>query len=537
MMVDIQTAAAAAALTAPIAMWLGQRRALKSQNEPRLQKSSPVDSLDGANPSELFRLLFDNAPECVKLQNREGKITLINAAGMKLLETQDEKAVHELSVYDVVSPHFHPAYEALTERVFSGRSAFLEFELQSFQGNKRWLETHAVPLKSPSGHVTELLAITRDITERKTMLEKLEEQKNRLRVIINSEPECVKLQDASGIIHEMNPAGVSLLNAKSDRQVVGKSVYEFILPNYRERYQTLTRKVFEGEQQTMEFEVCGLEGKKRWLETHATPLFDASGDVSMLLAITRDIDKRKKTEFKLQQKQSELAHVCRISTMGSLASSLAHELNQPLCAISSYAQSAHELDKQPNTELAPILEKIVAQAERANQVIGRLRDFVREQEPKKSSQSVVQMVTESIEFLEHKLRKYGVRIAVKTEADLPLVTADRVQIEQVLLNLLSNACQALKRHPQTPALIRISIERNNAQELRVGVSNGGLPISDDVRTKLFTPFYTTRKDGLGMGLVISRSIVEAHGGRLWHNTPEEGGACFQFTLPIEGSQP
>lgn len=532
-MIDIQTAAATALLTAPVAMWLGQRWALPLSRPPESLGLASLESLEDANAGELFQVLFDNAPECVKLQSREGRITLINAAGMKLLETKDEKAAHNLSVYEVVSPSYHQAYKALTERVFAGHSAFLEFELISLCGNKRWLETHAVPLKSPSGSVTKLLAITRDITDRKAILKKLEEQKNRLKIIINSEPECVKLQDASGIIHEMNPAGVALLNAESDQQVVGKSVYEFILPEYQERYQTLTRRVFSGEQQTMEFEVCGLGGKQRWLETHATPLFDASGKVAMLLAITRDIDKRKKTEFKLQQKQSELAHVCRISTMGSLASSLAHELNQPLCAISSYAQSAQELDGQHNEKLSPILEKIVAQAERANQVIARLRDFVREQEPRRSPQDIIQMVTESIEFLEHRLRRQGIRIIAKSQPALPKVMADRIQVEQVLLNLLSNASQALRQHPETPAVIRIAIDRDSAQELRVSVSNGGPPIDDDVKQKLFTPFYTTRENGLGMGLVISRSIIEAHGGRLWHDTPISGGACFRFTLPIE----
>ena len=330
---------------------------------------------------------------------------------------------------------------------------------------------------------------------------------------------------------EMNPAGLSLLNA-AKHDVIGKTIYDFMTPEYTDEYRELTAQVFNGGRGSMEFEVVSLEGRRRWLETHAAPLFDNTGKVSALLAITRDIDGRKKNEARLYQQQTELARVCRLSTMGEMASSLAHELNQPLCAVSSYAESARLLYISASKELDDLLDKIVLQSRRATQIIKNMRDFVRKQTPTPESISAASIINKVIDFIEPDLRREMINIRLQIDAELQPVKADRVQVEQVLLNLISNAIQAVRELPHDQRKITIKVLAESSEEIIFKVCNLGPDISADIVKELFTPFYTTKATGMGMGLSISRSIVEAHGGRIWYKTKQGFGACFYFTLPV-----
>ena len=226
--------------------------------------------------------------------------------------------------------------------------------------------------------------------------------------------------------------------------------------------------------------------------------------------------------------------------MGEMASSLAHELNQPLCAISSYAESAHLLGSSSvssasssSAELEELLEKIVDQSLRATQIIQNIRDFVRKQSPKPEAISISSTIKSVIEFVEPDIRKYKIGTDLQIADDLLPVKADRVQIEQVILNLITNAIHAVQELPENSRKINIHIENYSEQEVLFKVSNSGLPIPKEIVDQLFTPFYTTKATGMGMGLSISRSIVEAHGGDIWYKPLADFGPCFKFTLPVE----
>lgn len=484
---------------------------------------------------DLFRTLFQAAPECIKLHGADGRVQRINSAGLVLLETDQPARIVGKSVFGVMAPEYHQAYRDLTARVFAGGSGFMEFELITFQGRRRWLETHAVPLRDASGTVTSLLAVTRDIDERKRMSRLLDEQRGRLQTIIESEPECVKLQDQDGVIIEMNPAGLALLNAQRPEQVIGRTVYEFVNDAYRPAYRELTAGVFAGERRSMEFEVTGIDGRRRWLETHAAPLRDASGQVTALLAITRDIEERKQNEAKLRRQHEELAHVCRLSTLGELSSGLAHELNQPLCAISSYAESAVRLNRQLHRrdpdKVDAILDKIVVQTERANDIIQRLREFVRNRKPQAQANEAPALVDEVVGFIEPELQRFGIEINLSVRGGLRPIWVDRVQIEQVLLNLLHNAMQATANSSKAARQLDIRLSgAEDGVDIALRDYADGVPPAD--RENLFTPFFTTKPAGLGMGLAISRSIAEAHGGRLDYR-PAEPGSVFHLHLPYQ----
>lgn len=474
--------------------------------------------------------LFESVSDCVELLDRDGVVQRMNGAGLAFRNQNHISRVIGRPVYDVIKPEYCEAYRRMVERVFSGLPGFLEYEINSADRHPRWLETYAVPLHAVNG-VTSLLAISRELPGRRKQRRRLEEQRQRLGTIIDPRPECVKLVSPDGVVLEMNPAGLPLIHADRLDSVVGRQIYEFITPEYRHYYRALSERGLKGERGAIEYEILSMNGERRWVETHAAPLFDGEGMVTALLAITRTVADRKSIEEGLRRQRSELAHACRLSTMGEMASGLAHELNQPLCAISSYAETAQSLCPGGNPDLDQVLGKIISETERASQIIQRVREFVRNQGPKLVPTKPAVIAESAIQLVEPERRRLGISFKLDIAEDLPVLLADRIQLEQVLLNLIMNAMQASKDLPQQERLLVLTLERGNNDTVRFCLCNRGAPIPPEVERRMFTPFYTTKEKGMGMGLAISRSIIESHNGTLGYHDDPAGGACFHFHLP------
>jgi two-component system sensor kinase FixL len=227
-------------------------------------------------------------------------------------------------------------------------------------------------------------------------------------------------------------------------------------------------------------------------------------------------------------------HVSRLTAMGEMASALAHELNQPLSAISNYMKGSRRLlagSTHPNTaKIESAMDRASEQALRAGQIIRRLRDFVARGESEKRVESLAKLIEEAGALGLTGAREQGVRLRFNLDPDNDLVLVDRVQIQQVLVNLFRNALEAMAKSPNkelTASNVRVADDM-----VEVAVSDTGSGIPDDVKAKLFQTFFTTKDTGMGVGLSISRSIIEAHGGRMWAETNSAGGATFRFTLPI-----
>lgn len=486
-----------------------------------------------AEQEDKLRTVIRSAPVCIKLQAMDGTILEMNPAGMAMLGAEVPDQVIEKSVYRFLCPEHRARYAALTRQVFRGEEGRLEYEVIGHRNERRRLETHAVPVHGPGEKIIALLGITRDITEQQRIAEQLKENEARLRAIIESEPECVKLEAPDGTLLDMNPAGLAILEATERDQVVGKSVYRVIAPDYHAAYHAHAERVFRGEKSTLEFQMITTRGNRRWLETHAVPMLDNRGQVVALLGITRDVTARKQAEEKLRQRQMELAHVCRLTNLGEMASGLAHELNQPLCAISTYADAVARMLKSgalvPETA-CETLERISAQAERAGMIIRRLRDLVAKKQPEPQAVSVNHLILDVIELLQPEFTARSVTVRRELTDMLPLAMADPIQVEQVVLNLARNAAEAMFQDPVPRELvIRTRVDGDGCIE--VAVQDSGPGVSEAVMEQVFSPFFTTKENGIGMGLSISRSIIEAHGGRLWLAATETPGACFIFTLP------
>ena len=257
--------------------------------------------------------------------------------------------------------------------------------------------------------------------------------------------------------------------------------------------------------------------------------------------LTRDIARRQQVESdlrvsqeQLQLHQNELAHMARVSIMGEMTASLAHELNQPLHAAKNYARgSIRRLLKNPehDVELMTALEHIAEEADRAAEILRRVRDFVQKTGPHVSAVLLNDLVQEAVTIINLELKRTRARIVCDLAPDIVPVGADPIQIEQVVVNLARNGLESMRDVPEEQRVLSIGTRRCDAETAEVFVRDRGKGISPQEMGKIFEPFFTTKPEGMGMGLAISRSIIEAHEGRLWVSANDDGGCTFHFTLP------
>jgi two-component system sensor kinase FixL len=246
----------------------------------------------------------------------------------------------------------------------------------------------------------------------------------------------------------------------------------------------------------------------------------------------RDLTERQKTESRLQELQSELVHISRLTAMGEMASTLAHELNQPLSAIANYLKGSRRLletnPDERSTMVRDAMDKAADQALRAGEIIRRLRDFVARGESERRVESIKKLVEEASALALVGAKDRGIRVRFVFDPSIDLVLVDRVQIQQVLLNLMRNAIEAMEES-QTRELV-VSATPADDDMVAIGVADTGHGIAPDVSAQLFQPFFTTKRHGMGVGLSISRTIVEAHGGQIEVEPNPAGGTVFCFTL-------
>ncbi len=373
-----------------------------------------------------------------------------------------------------------------------------------------------------------------EIAERRRAEEQLADKENRLRQIIASEPECVKLQTLDGVLLEMNPAGLALLEANRPADIIGTSVYDMIAPEFRDAYRDLSHRVFAGESGVLEFQLVSLKGRRLWMETHAVPLRDARGRVMSLLGITRDITARKHAEDEVRLHYRELAHAARVNTMGEMASGLAHELNQPLAAIANYSRGCLRRIRAGGgtvDDLTQAIEQVCTQAERAGDIIKSLRRFVSKEDSPRSPHDLHAIIREAMVIAGPELKLHGVTVQLELAPVMPRVLCHAIQIEQVVLNLIHNAVEAMEA--VEPGRKRLAIRTRLASDQAVvEISDAGPGLPREMQGRIFEPFFTTKAAGMGMGLPICRSIVEAHGGtlELAARADEEPGLALRFTL-------
>jgi C4-dicarboxylate-specific signal transduction histidine kinase len=270
------------------------------------------------------------------------------------------------------------------------------------------------------------------------------------------------------------------------------------------------------------------------VEAYASFQHDASGRPVYVIGAVQDITERKRAEEALQKAQAELAHVTRLTTLGELTASIAHEVNQPLAAIVTNSNACLRwLATQPaNLEKTrQAVGRIIKDGNRASEIISRIRALVKNAPPRKDLVDVNEIIVEVIGLALNEADRNQIFLKPHLSSDLPLVLGDRVQLQQVILNLIINGVEAMGRIKEGSRELVVSSEKDEANGLLIAVRDTGAGLEPANLNQLFDAFFTTKPEGMGMGLAISRSIVEAHGGRLWATANSPQGAVFQFTLP------
>ncbi|MFK7815208.1 MAG: PAS domain S-box protein [Gammaproteobacteria bacterium] len=387
------------------------------------------------------------------------------------------------------------------------------------------------------------VAIILDITLRKIAEEKAILSEEEFRLIFENAPTGVAVIDLDGNYTNVNPVLCNML---------GYSKPEFLTLSYKDiTHPDDIDKSSEYLYKLLKGEFAGFSIDKRYIRKDRKTInvilnvaivhenialaHDAAGNPALLISHIVDVTEEIEVEEKNNALQEQLAHMDRISMMGEMAAGIAHEINQPLTAIDTYAQAAHRRIHADNIDygkLQDLLEKISNTSQRAGDVVSRLRAMVKRQTRKSSSLSINTLIDDAIRLLETDTRVYEFRIKLELDQGLPNVIADSIQIQQVLLNLIRNAMDATaKEVDQFKEITICSSYLAGENRIRVSVKDYGCGIEQDTAEELFNPFFTTKKTGLGIGLSICKSIIQTHGGSLWFLPNADKGTTFHFTLP------
>ena len=363
----------------------------------------------------------------------------------------------------------------------------------------------------------------------------LEQREAKIRRLVDANIIGIYLWEIEGRIVEANDTFLRMVGFDREDLVSGRMLWtDLTPPEGRDRTARAVEEMWmTGTSQPFEKEYCRKDGSRVPVLIGAAN-FDEQRDQGV--AFVLDLTERKRAEAEAHEMQMELAHASRIATMGQLVASIAHEVNQPIAAAATNAEAALRwlAARPPNLEEArQALGHIVMDAKRAGDVVGRIRELVKKAPPRTERVNIDEVICEVIEITRGEMAKNGASVRIALGEGLPLIEGDRVQLQQVVLNLIINAVQALATVEEGPRELFISTDRADPDGVLVAVKDSGAGLDPTSLERLFVPFYTTKPGGLGMGLSICRSIIEAHGGRLWATANLPRGAIFHFTVPAQ----
>lgn len=368
--------------------------------------------------------------------------------------------------------------------------------------------------------------------ERRRIERELRRSESRYRLLVENQTDLVLKTDASGRVLFASPSVANTLG-RPGADLLGRPFGELVRslegPSLEDCWQHLQAPPWGCE---LEQRVATARGP-RWLAWAVQAVRNRRQQVTAVVVVGRDVTERRRAEEDAREYLQELAHMGRISAMGEMAAGLAHELNQPLCAVSSFSQAALRMvpaDGDP--QLRHAMQRTVANASRAAEIIRQMRAFVQGRQTELDMASVNDLVREVVGLTSGEARQAGVRLDTRLADGLPPVLVVRIQIHQVLVNLIRNAIEVLRRAPTVGAVIRVETREIDGGDLEVEVSDNGPGVPEDLQGRLFEPFVTGRREGMGLGLSISRSMIENHGGRLeLVRAQGAAGATFRFRLP------
>lgn len=487
---------------------------------------------------ERFRLLVESVQDyAVFMLDTSGRVTTWN---------QGAEHINGYRVKEIIGQHFSRFYPAedirlgkpeneLQAAASKGRCEEYGWRVRK-DGSKLWANVVITALRDARGELIGFSKITRDLTEQMRAEAALRGSEEQLRIA----------QEASGSgAWDWDPR--SDLATWSDRhsQIFGleptdvkqtwSSFFHLVDPADRARVQLafLTALKPHGALE-VEYRINRPDGPARWVMSKGKTYCDSAGEPTRMVGLTMDITERKQLEQDLLKSQSDLARVSRLLTLGELTSSIAHEVSQPLVAVVTNADACLRwLTAEPPKidKVRESLAWIVKEGKRAGDIIKRIRELAKNKAPEKVWLSVNDFIAEAITLIGPELTNHQVSLRTDFSSDLPSIYGDRVQLQQVILNLIANGIDAMKGVAERARELSISSRPTDDSQVLITVRDCGTGVEPRIIENIFKAFFTTKSEGMGLGLSISRTIVEAHGGRMWALPNTDHGATFQFTLP------
>jgi two-component system sensor kinase FixL len=400
------------------------------------------------------------------------------------------------------------------------------------KGARDELEARVEERTSDLRRVTE--GLQAEIAERKRGEEVLRERAN----LLDLTHDTVFVRDNNDVITFWNRGAEKLYGWTGD-EAVGQVSHHLTQTTFPAPLEKITAELKSTGRWEGELIHTRRDGTRVVVASRWALQLDGQGKPVAVLETNNDITERKSAEEALHKAQAELAHVTRVATLGEMTASISHEVNQPLAAVVTNANACLRWLARQSPDLdeaRTAVERIIRDSSRASEVIGRIRDLVKKSPPRQDWLSINDTILEVIALARSEMHMNRVSLQTQLADNLPAVRADRIQLQQVILNLLINGIEAMNRSNEGSRELGVSTERNGSSGVLIAIRDSGVGLNPENLEHLFDPFYTTKPDGMGMGLAISRSIIEAHGGRLWATLNAPCGAVFQFTLPHENER-
>lgn len=538
---------------------------LELENE-KLQRAK----LDLSESQNHYALLFDYAPVGYLVLNNSGiileaNLTLARMLGVTRIDLIGHPFIEFIHENDIIfyenyiqrfDKHLFKQNLAIHIQNFEGK--FIRAELQGNVNHRKelgieiWLaviedqeqKQFMKSIKSLNQKINDqtfqLIATNRDlqknIQELASSKKELLEREAKLNSIFNAAVEGIITIDERGAIVSINKAGENIFGY-TQKELMGKHI-NILIHNIQQQYGIDDLSNYYASKNIVS-KICELEGRHKNGSEIPIDLSMAEfniGQKRFFTCILRDVSERKNKELRDKEHLDELAHVTRLGLMGEMAAGIAHEVNQPLTAIASYLQACMLFTDPNNPDIAKLIEtmqKANQQALRAGKIIHRMRDFVKSRKMEKVSTNINYLINEAMSLCETEFKQYDILCKKELESTLPNIEVDKVHIEQVLLNLIRNSIEALSKLPkEIQRVLVVQTYLETQRHIEVRIKDNGPGMDETEKNNILKPFFTTKDTGMGMGLSISRSIIEAHQGFLRYNSKKGKGSTFYFTLPI-----
>jgi two-component system sensor kinase FixL len=487
------------------------------------------------------RAIMDSALDCIITMDQSGRIIDFNPAAEQTFGYKSKDVVGR-SLAEIIIPHRlrQKHTEGLKRYLATGENNILgqHIEIPGLRADGSEFPAELTVVATQLDGEPFFVGYIRDLSEYKEKEHAIKEREQRFRQLAESINEVFWLTDWDNqqIIY-VSPAyervwGRPVSELYQDINAWLKSVH----PEDHDRVRHAFFQGVSNGNYEQEYRITRPAGDIRWIHDRGFPITDENGHVYRVAGIAEDVTRRHDAEQKLRDQQEKLAHVSRLSLMGEMASGISHELNQPLAAINTYAQGCLQRLAQAGNGSGGVsygLEQIVEQASHAGRVINNLRYFARYGEHDRSLESISDLINEVMTLIRSDLQEADIALDLHLEEDLPRLVLGRVEIQQVILNLLRNAIEALRHGPAETARIILRATLADQHTARLTVSDNGPGLTDEALAQMFHPFYTTKESGTGMGLNVCETIVHQHEGRIWAEHNQDAGVSIHVDLPID----